>query len=563
MLPDGIRFELAVAGGDAYALLPDADPIPPGAVTESSDVTFHLIGDEIDVFNVGLAVDGVGLDRIAVSRTHVLWRWSIGFHAGTVELTLSGVTPSPIVIEVLTDPNVAKLTRSQFGRMVGDILSDTLALAALSGHRVGIARGDRPLGLARFEFLRQCFDRIEAAVVEINRAPWLRLERKELTVPLGRAGGVGSLAFTRASRSSRRLANQDLARLTPTAHRLAVRLNNHLPQTIRKTSGRFDNRRREHSDMLMVLGIWRTFLQKVGTHLENASSGAEEGKRLTVLGRHARQMRRRVERMMRLPLFEGVSPSSSAVNPSHLFQRVPAYRRFYRAYRDFLAGLADVTGEFVNVPLQRTFDLYEIWCFLRLARAAALHAGAEAQWRDAIVERTTRDELVLRLKGKPMKFGAFTLVFQPYYQEVWRTNGPMVGSFSRPMQPDIAIEALPSAETGPRPVVVLDAKYRVEHGLNDAVTSIHTYRDALVEQFEVGLLHSHRRTVEAAFLLTPQLPVGDESSWRLESPPTVFFREAYREAFRFGAVTLRPGVTVEQCRSLLAWLLSTCHGDLG
>lgn len=561
MLPDGIQFEIAVPSGASYTLLPDTESIPAGAVTEASDVTFHLRGDGFDVFTAGLAVDGVELDRVTISRTHVLWRWSIGFHAGTVELTLSGVTPRPLVVEVLTDPDVAKLTRSQFGRMVGDILSDTLALAALSGHRVGIARGDRPLGLARFEYLRQCFDRIEAAVEEINRAPWLRLEREERTVPLGRAGGVSSLALTRASRSARRLTCQELARLTPTARRLAARLNNHLPQTVRKTSGRFDNRRREHSDMLMVLGMWGSFLQRVGTHLENTTTASVEDRRLTVLGRHARQMRRRVERMMRFPLFEGVSPSSGPVAPSHLFRRVPAYRRFYRAYRDFLAGLADVTGDFINVPLQRTFDLYELWCFLRLARAAALYAGTEARWREAIVERTTSGELVLRLQGKPLKFGTFTLVFQPYYQEVWRTRGPSVGSFSRPMQPDIALEATPDREAEPRPVVVLDAKYRVERSLNDAVTSIHTYRDALVERLKDGSPRHHRRTVEAAFLLTPQLPDGDEKPWPLEDPPTVFFREAYRETFRFGAVTLRPGVSVEQCRSLLVWLLSACHGQ--
>ncbi|MCY1040413.1 DUF2357 domain-containing protein [Corallococcus sp. bb12-1] len=548
-----------MAGDASFRLLPPGRPIPPGTITEASDVTFHLKGTGIDVFKVTLSVDGLELERVALSNTHVRWRWAVGFHAGVVQLALGGLTASPLVVDVLTDPSVAKLTRSQFAQMVGDILADTLALAALTGHRVGIARGDRPLEIARFEFLRQCFDRIEAAVEEINRRPWLRLEREIRTVPLGRAGGVTPYTLTRASRSVRRLTEAELACLAPSARQLAMRMHGHLPAKVKKSSGKFDVRRREHSDILMVLGMWRTFIQHVVRQFDQAAADTKDGGRISSLARHARQMGRRVERMMRLPLFEGVIPSHGAVATSHLFRHVPAYRRFYRAYRDFLAGLADVTGTFARVPLRRTFDLYELWCFLRLARAAALHAGSEASWSEAIVERTEHGGLVLQLEGKPLRFGAFTLVFQPLYQEVWRRAGPTVGSFSRSMRPDIAIEARPNGDGSTRPVVILDAKYRIEGGLNDAVSSIHTYRDALVEQLEADQPQLHKRTVEAAFLLTPQLHAETGGDWQDDKAPEVFFRDGYRRAFRFGAVSMRPGMSIEQCRVFLEEILSTCQ----
>lgn len=559
MLPDGLHLEIEVPGGAIYKLLPSNEAIPPGVVTEASEVVFHLKGPGFDIFKVSLAVDGVELERIALSGTHVRWRWSIGFHAGRVELTLGGVAPTPVVVDVTTDPSVAKLTRSQFGQMVGDILADTLALAALTGHRVGIARGDRPLELARFEYLRRCLDRIEDAVETINRAPWLRLEREVRVIPLGRAGGVSAMELSRAGRSMRRLSDEELARLSPTARQLAARLGNHLPETVRKTSGRFDNRRREHADILMVLGMWRSFLQRVGAQLDRVDPKSVDGARLAVMVRKSGQMRRRVDRLLALPIFEGINPSQGPVVPSHLFRRVPAYRQFYRAYRDFLAGLADVTGDFVNVPVHRTFDLYELWCFLRLARAAALNAGSEASWKEAIVERTAHGGLVLQLQGRPLKFGEFTLVFQPLYREVWRTMGPKVGSFSRPMQPDIALSLIAGVDAEPRPVIVLDAKYRIEGGLNDAVSSIHTYRDALVEQMGDTGPSGHRRTVQAAFVLTPQIGTEDDKPWREDHPPAVFFREAYRQTFRFGAVSMRPGMSVEQCRTLISWLLANCQ----
>lgn len=183
---------------------------------------------------------------------------------------------------------------------------------------------------------------------------------------------------------------------------------------------------------------------------------------------------------------------------------------------------------------------------------------SEDTWKEAIVERTAHGGLVLQLQGRPLKFGEFTLLFQPLYREVWRIKGPKVGSFSRPMQPDVALSVHAGVDSEPRPVVVLDAKYRVEDGLNDAVSSIHTYRDALVEQLSDAdeSAPGHRRTVQAAFLLTPQIRVENDTHWREDDPPMVFFREAYRETFHFGAVSMRPGMSVEQCRSLLIWLLA-------
>ena len=60
---------------------------------------------------------------------------------------------------------------------------------------------------------------------------------------------------------------------------------------------------------------------------------------------------------------------------SALFRRDPAYRRFYRLWQDMNLGLAAVFGDFLQMPLARTYDLYELWCFLRLARAAAEEYG--------------------------------------------------------------------------------------------------------------------------------------------------------------------------------------------
>jgi hypothetical protein len=90
-----------------------------------------------------------------------------------------------------------------------------------------------------------------------------------------------------------------------------------------------------------------------------------------------------------------------------------------------LAGIGHIEGDFLKLPLRRTYDLYELWCYLRLIRAAALERGAEAEWREAFTE--VSKGLVLAVAGKPFRFGAHTILFKPCYREVWRRDGGAVG----------------------------------------------------------------------------------------------------------------------------------------
>jgi hypothetical protein len=59
---------------------------------------------------------------------------------------------------------------------------------------------------------------------------------------------------------------------------------------------------------------------------------------------------------------------------SAVFRNDPLYRAFYRLWQDIKLGIAAVFGNFLNLPLAPTFELYELWCFLRLVRAAAEEA---------------------------------------------------------------------------------------------------------------------------------------------------------------------------------------------
>jgi hypothetical protein len=58
------------------------------------------------------------------------------------------------------------------------------------------------------------------------------------------------------------------------------------------------------------------------------------------------------------------------------------------------------------------------------------------------------------------------------------------------------------------------------------------------------------RVVSAAYLLSPTIPTLD-ASYRETALPGRLFHPEYRKGFRFGAVALRPGLSIDDIRAAL------------
>lgn len=231
---------------------------------------------------------------------------------------------------------------------------------------------------------------------------------------------------------------------------------------------------------------------------------------------------------------------------SALWRGDARYRRFLELWRDASRGLARVFGDFLQMPLARTFDLYELWCYLRLVRAATARFGEGAELRSLFIE--SRDGVTLAANAVSVSFpqAGFSLCFQKRYREFWlEADGR--GSFSRPMQPDIVLDA-----PGAGRLIVLDAKYRIGSDLGEALSSAHMYRDALVTSEADGTV---REVVAAAYLLTPD-GADAERDWRRTALPARLFHPEYRASFRFGALTLRPGVGQKAADEALTMVLA-------
>lgn len=539
-------FMRSEATGEVWRVWPEPEPVPQGTVQEAGRYFFEL-KDTSDAPQADLLIDDLPLEAL---RTQVAdmarWRWSPGFHAGTAEAELRLPGHVPRRFEIITDPDQRKLTRDDFDAMVREILDDTFALFSLSSFRKAVARGTggRPPAIARLEFLRSRVDELETVVAAIARNPRRMLEAEDSLLPYHRANRVTGPEILRSFRSGR------ILRETTLPSRLPAPLNGFLPERIRVRRRCSSLDLPEHRQMSACLRSWSAWLGVAAELLERLGpdKGDEHRTGAVAWASRCRRLSRRIGSLSTAAPFAEAGEGQPRLVLSALFRNDPSYRRFYKLWQDMNLGIAAVFGEFLNLPLARTFELYELWCFLRLVRAGAEEFGpAGLDVRDLFISDAGG--------GVTFAAGAVTvpvgsgwkLCFQKQYREFWN-EAERRGSYSRTMTPDIVSVHEPSEAGVRNKLIVLDAKYRIDDGLNDALSSIHTYRDALVQETETGAIEG---IVTAAYLLTPYLPTPAKASYRDTAMPGRLFHPGYRAGFHFGAVTLRPGMAAAEIAGAL------------
>lgn len=536
-------------GGPEWQVWPAADVVPPGAVREGASYLFEL-RDSDDALAADLLIDDVPVEALRSRQARIArWRWQPGFHAGMVEAILRVPGTGTRRFEITTDPDLRKLTRDDFDAMVREVLEDTFALFSLSAFRKGIARqpGNRPPPLARLEFLRSRADEILATVAAIARTPRHFLLAQEITVPAHRASRATGPEIIKSFRSG------VIRTETVKPSRLPAALQGRLPAHITLRQRRNSVDIPEHRQIKGCLRSWAAWLSGVADVL-GRTEVKDDPEAVTTAGSwavRARRIARRLNDISSAGFMAEVSEGPALLRMSSLFRNDPVYQRFYRLWQEMNLGLAALFGDFLNMPLARTFELYELWCFMRLLRAAVDEYGADGVDLSRLFIAEARGSLTIAAGAVIVPIGTDrALCFQRKYREYW-VEPDGVGSFSRDMAPDVVFTG-PSPGSSERRVIVLDAKYRINDGLNDALSSIHTYRDALVQEAESGQIEG---VVTAAYLLTPHVPVLLDD-FKNTPVPGRLFHPQYRNKFRFGAVTMRPGMNSDDLRACLRTIVA-------
>ncbi|AWU98063.1 DUF2357 domain-containing protein [Azospirillum ramasamyi] len=524
---------LSPAGGNGpYRVWPTPEPIPPGAVQEGGE---HLIelrdADAADAAE--LYVEGVALRPLRCRDGRAArWAWSPGFSAGVAEAELR-LRGRRISFSLETDPALRKLTRSDYDTMVGEVIGDTLALLAAGGHRRGFAAGTggRVPPLVRLEYLRSRAHAVAEAVRAIDARPRRTLVAEETAEPYWKARTATGSEIVRSLASSRALRAADPAMLP-------APLQGHLPEWIRRSTKRSSLDIPEHRDLLTSLRRWTGWLGATADLLAAEKSGDEEaGERRRGWAARLRVSARLLAELPGLPLFEGVREGTPRLGATPLFRHDPAYRRVFVLAREMELGIAPVFGGFLDLPLVRTYDIYELWVFLRLVRTVGEVLGTAPDV--SALFRGSRDGIELATGSASVQIGSVAVAYQLPFREYWDAADGR-GSMSREMIPDVV---LASSRTGR--VVALDAKYRVGRDLNAALDSAHMYRDALVATDAGG---NRTPLLTGSYLVTPYAasPAGN---WKETPMPDRLLHPDYRARHGFGAWTMRPGMSGADLRS--------------
>jgi len=523
-----------------YRVWPDMDAIPEGWIAENKEYIFELENTD-EYQTILLEVDDTKLKALRSPREGVArWGWSPGFFAGKVTLAIVSEHERR-VFDLIVDPARHKLTRDHFDLMIEQILEDTFQLVSLSSYKIGIGMGNGTHlpPLARIEFLSSRIEELAVCIRKIIENPVKHLNGHLEKKPINRAGHITGVQLAKAYAKGRILKSEYLE------SRLPVGLKGYVPHSIMSTRKSAIVDIDEHRAIRSSLKFWSRWLMLVADKFKRVAKEDDESQS-TKWAVRCEGLSRRLNVMVSDHFFDSITETNDQVTATSIFRYIPEYHRFFKLHRQMSLGLASITGDFLNIPIARTYDLYELWCFLRLVRILADISGCHDIDISGLIEGSVQTgEVVLQSKACSVRLENLEVAFQRSFREYWKDANSQ-GSFSRTMIPDVSVIKLADTE-GPPLLFIFDAKYRVEQGLNDALASIHMYRDAIVKEDHEGVA----RIVQKALILSPQIQDYTDEDWTTQDAPARFFHTEYRDKFNFGIMSFHPAMDLAQMKILI------------
>jgi predicted component of viral defense system (DUF524 family) len=525
-------------------LYPLDEDLPSGSIREASKYTIYWQEQkqEADLDKYQLIISDISLIPCLAKgindQVQIKWTWEPEFFSGQFypELFYAGekVWPKGRGEKAVTvDADARKLNHDEFCSMIEDIARISQILYSLSPayKKSQLSRKGERLPLIQLEILNKYLNEILLAVELLSKNPKKKLESLRRDVPLHQVKQIDQQALYKLLVNPN---NWVKGKNIPTSLKvLADKNNGTLFKTVSEVQKRLSFNTYENS---FVKGLLNRLLYTVN-NLEKQLSGAvssftQDPVKKRVAERKLERLKpygRRIRQCLSLPFLAEVRAADRLEKVTVTMLKHPVYRRIHQFYLKFLLGLTPLGEEFLELSLERTYQLYEYWCFLKLAEYLLEHYGDEDVDADSLF--TVSEEnggISLKLKhgfGSAIRINKnLKIYFQRQYNH-YRLNGQEVGSYSFKMIPDIVIEK--RDETGTT-TLILDPKYRVgEQAIKEALGDMHKYKDALVDS-------SRRRIVNATYILIPNHPTTRDIAER-------YLPKEYKLTHGMGVCILSPG----------------------
>ena len=464
-----------------------------------------------------LLIDDEPLSRVGPGNE---WVWMPGFYAGEVRAELLDHNSRTLGIwrlDVSSDP--AKAGRQLFAEMINAIIDFDAHLVVgeePARRRLG-ALGETEDPLVWLERLRRRRNELNQALVAIRREPVSVLKARRRFVPLRDARRTDLRTLQSAMRQPATL----VAIRPGTGARLRSGPADGPVLDVPAVERTLDApANRCALFMLRALLLRCRELTKV---LDNLAERRMQETRTGIAARVHRwkqilgEMEREFAKAERRPPFSEVQRAEVTAAGLNAVASHPLYGRFWRVGWEALRrGVYHLDPEDL-LPLSPTWEIYERWCFVALARKLREWLPDYA-WSNTGTTGSDRRRVI----GRRSDGHQITLHLQKTFQRKDGVEQTEAWSISRQCVPDLVLKS--ETGDGATRFVVLDAKYRTgeQNILNGMAESAHLYHDAL---------RWGPRRPERALLLVPN---ADETEW--------LSREDYVNKHHVGVVALRPDI---------------------
>jgi len=515
----------------------DSD-LPPEAFKETGKYLFVMTGNgtaKSDAYR--LSVSGVPLEPCYIregEQMEIRWVWEPEFFSGQFSPRLfyhNNIIWPEKPKGITVDADLAKVSQQQFFQMVEEIGEIAYSLSP-AFKKVMQGKGHANYSLAQMELILHYISGILSSVAQISRNPKKKLISLRQDVPLAQVRQSDEKTLIKLVTGSTPLVQCDAEKVPIALKDIAARLNDHLFEKASEVRHRISYDTYENAFvkgfLLQLLNLTFKLNHQLNTLINSSRQDqiTQDVARCHLARLH--ELRKGLNDALQLAFFQEVTPISRVDHTTVTMNKHPDYRKLYRYYLKFRTKMAPLGAEWLDVSLERTYQIYEYWCFMSLVKYLYQKYGSgDLDTSELFTVSPEYGGLSLRLKhGQSSRVRINDRMVLFYQRQYDYYHESATGSYSFQMIPDIVIEWEKSS--GDVSTIIFDPKYRVNYqAIHESINKMHTYKDAIVD-------HNGNRIVKAAYIMIP-------NNTCQEGNIQLFLSDKYRVRHGLGICVVTPG----------------------